>query len=99
MKKDIATKIIATLGPASSSKSMVRKLIEAGVDIFRLNLSHGDFASHGLLIKNIRAVSKELDVRTSIMIDLPGPKIRVGKLSEDPLILKRGNTIYLKSGP
>lgn len=98
MKKDIATKIIATLGPASSSKLVIKKLIKAGVNIFRLNLSHGDFASHGLLIKNIRLASKELGIRAGIMIDLPGPKIRIGKLSDDPLFVKRGGTVYLKSG-
>ncbi len=97
MKKNIATKIIATLGPASSSKSTIKKLIENGVNIFRLNLSHGDFASHDLLIKNIRGVSKALKIRTGIMIDLPGPKIRVGKLAGDPFLLKRGDIVYLKS--
>lgn len=99
MKKDIATKIIATLGPASSSKSTIKRMIETGVDIFRLNLSHGGFKSHGLLIKNIRVVSDKLKSRAGIMIDLPGPKIRVGKLPDDPLILRRGDTVYLKSGP
>ncbi|UCE67854.1 MAG: pyruvate kinase [Candidatus Zixiibacteriota bacterium] len=97
MKKNIATKIIATLGPASSSKSIIKKLAETGVDIFRLNLSHGDFASHDLLIKNIRGASRELKIRTGIMIDIPGPKIRIGKLSKDPFVLKRGERIYLKS--
>jgi pyruvate kinase len=95
MKKNISTKIIATLGPASSSKLKIKKLIEAGVNIFRLNLSHGDFASHDQLINNIRRVSKELKIRTGIMIDLPGPKIRIGQLGRETVILKRGDTVHL----
>jgi pyruvate kinase len=97
MKKDIAAKIIATLGPASSSKSLIRKLISAGVDIFRLNLSHGDFDSHSKLIKNIRRAADELDTAAGIMADLPGPKIRIGQLEDGPLTLKRRDTIILKS--
>jgi len=97
MKKYIATKIIATLGPASSSKMMIKKLAETGVDIFRLNLSHGDFASHRLLIRHIVEVSNRLGIRSGIMIDLPGPKIRVGKLVRDSIVLKRGEAVCLKS--
>jgi pyruvate kinase len=99
MNRDISTKIIATLGPASSSKTVINKLIRAGVDIFRLNLSHGDFDSHRLLIKNIREVSKGLHSRTGIMLDLPGPKIRVGRLDSEPVVLKKGEVVTFKSGP
>lgn len=99
MNHNISTKIIATLGPASSSKAVISKLIRAGVDVFRLNMSHGDFDSHGLLIKNIREVSKALDSRTGIMLDLPGPKIRIGLLDTGPVVLRRGDIITLKSGP
>jgi pyruvate kinase len=99
MNRDISTKIIATLGPASSTKSVINKLLRAGVDIFRLNLSHGDFDSHRLLIKNIREVSKSLDLRIGIMLDLPGPKIRIGRLDSEPVVLKKGEIITLKSGP
>lgn len=99
MNKTISTKIIATLGPASSSKAVIKKLVRAGVDIFRLNLSHGDFDSHGLLIRNIRQVSGNLGSHTGIMIDLPGPKIRIGKLDRESVVLKKGEMVVLKSGP
>jgi len=98
MNKSIGTKIIATLGPASSSKTVIKKLIRAGVDIFRLNLSHGDFESHKLLIKNIREASGRLESHTGIMLDLPGPKIRIGQLESGPVILKKGDMVALKSG-
>jgi pyruvate kinase len=99
MNRDISTKIIATLGPASSTKSVINKLLRAGVDIFRLNLSHGDFDSHRLLIENIREVARSLDSRTGIMLDLPGPKIRIGRLDSEPVVLKKGEIVTLKSGP
>jgi len=98
MKKSIATKIIATLGPATSSKTMIKRLIRAGVNIFRLNLSHGDFDSHRLLIENIRAASRSLGSHTGILLDLPGPKIRIGKLEKEPVLLSKGEIVTLKSG-
>lgn len=98
MIRDISTKIIATLGPASSSKTVIKNLIRAGVDIFRLNLSHGDFDSHRLLIKNIRVGSKALNSRIGIMLDLPGPKIRLGRLENETVVLKKGEIVSLRSG-
>lgn len=72
-------KIVSTLGPASSSKEMLRKLIDAGVDIFRLNFSHGSHDEKRELINRIREVSEY----TGILTDIQGPKIRVGKFKED----------------
>ena len=74
------TKIVATLGPASSSSQMVKQLINAGVDIFRLNFSHGTHESHGEVIKAIREVSERLGKEVGILQDLCGPKIRVGNM-------------------
>ncbi|NQV20752.1 MAG: pyruvate kinase, partial [Rhodospirillales bacterium] len=78
MRRNRKVKIIATLGPASSSPDMIKSLFEAGVDVFRLNMSHGQHeeirARHGA----IRRVEKELNRPIGILIDLQGPKIRVG---------------------
>ncbi len=93
-----ATKIIATLGPASSTETIVKKLINAGVNIFRLNLSHGDLPSHASLIKLIRKTSRELKANIGIMSDLPGPKIRLGIIDNGPCKLKRGDIVYFRYG-
>ena len=72
--------IVATIGPASDSPDNVRKLIEAGVAVFRFNFSHGDFAGHAKRLATVRKVSKELGVQIACLGDLQGPKIRVGKI-------------------
>ncbi len=72
------TKIVATVGPASRSEEKLRELIQAGVDVFRLNMSHGDHASHEQAIQMIRRISVELSLSTAILADLQGPKIRLG---------------------
>src|SRR5438067_5628840 len=74
------TKIVATLGPASSSPEIIRRLIEAGMDVARLNFSHGSQEEHARQIATLRAISKELDTPVTILQDLQGPKIRVGQL-------------------
>ncbi len=72
------TKIVATVGPASRSEEKLRELIEAGVDVFRLNMSHGDQAGHQQVIDLIRQISLERSLSTAILADLQGPKIRLG---------------------
>jgi pyruvate kinase len=72
------TKIIATIGPASSSKEMLRALLEEGVDVCRLNFSHGEHQEYAEIIKRIREVDDELGLNTSILADLQGPKLRIG---------------------
>lgn len=89
------TKIVATLGPASSSPEMIRMLILAGMDVARLNFSHGDFAVHAKVVENLRTISHELDRPVTILQDLQGPKIRVGKLPEAGVLLEAGETIVL----
>ena len=74
-----ATKIVATLGPASSSAEVLKQLIDAGVDVVRLNFSHGTAADHQARAKLVREVSKGVGREVAIMADLQGPKIRVGK--------------------
>lgn len=89
------TRILATLGPASSSREMIRKLFEAGADVFRVNMSHGDHADKATLIKNIRAVEEEVGRPIAILADLQGPKLRVGVFADDKVMLKAGDTFTL----
>ncbi|MDF1667630.1 MAG: pyruvate kinase [Planctomycetota bacterium] len=77
------TKIVATLGPSSSDPTVIRELIISGVNVCRLNFSHGDHNSHQQLIENIRAIAKKLKKPVAILQDLCGPKIRVAKLPND----------------
>jgi pyruvate kinase len=72
-------KILATLGPASSSPDMIRALMEAGADAFRINMSHGSQAEKAKLVNAIRALEKAKHRPTTILFDLQGPKLRVGK--------------------
>jgi pyruvate kinase len=81
------TKIVCTIGPASDSPEVLEKMIRAGMNVARLNFSHGDFASHGKTILNIRTASRATRRRVAIMADLPGPKIRIGKFEKEPIEL------------
>ncbi|MYC82551.1 MAG: pyruvate kinase [Acidobacteria bacterium] len=72
------TKIVATVGPASDSARALRQLIRGGVDVFRLNMSHGDHASHRRVIRSIRKIAEEHNLPTAILVDLQGPKLRLG---------------------
>src|ERR687893_1676883 len=83
-------RILATLGPASSTPEMIRKLAEAGADAFRVNMSHGTHADHKKLIETIRTLEKELERPTTILADLQGPKLRVGKFAEHKAVLEKG---------
>lgn len=76
------TKIIATVGPASNSKDMLRQLMKAGVNIFRLNFSHGTHEDHQKVIEYVRELNIELDMNVSLLQDLQGPKIRVGEMEK-----------------
>ncbi len=90
------TKIIATLGPATSSYEMIQKLIEAGVSMFRLNTSHGNEENHKKNIELIRSIANEKNIFIPIMIDLQGPKIRVGNINE-PISIEKGQEVILKA--
>jgi len=89
------TKIVATVGPASSDRETLKNLIFAGVDVFRLNFSHGSHEDKKEIIDNILEINKELKVHTGILADLQGPKIRIGKMEGDGLKLEAGDVITL----
>ena len=81
------TKIVATIGPASDSPGILERLIRAGLNIARLNFSHGDFSGHAERIRRIRSAEKATGRRVTIMADLPGPKMRLGKIEPEPIHL------------
>ena len=89
------TKIVATVGPASESPEMLERLIRAGLNVARLNFSHGDFSGHAERIARIRAAERATGQRVAIMADLPGPKMRVGKISPEPISLQHGGRFTL----
>jgi len=91
------TKIVATIGPASESPEMLERLIRAGLNVARLNFSHGDFTDHSERIVRIRAAEKATGRRVAIMADLPGPKMRVGKIEPEPIQLRLGESFTLTS--
>lgn len=89
------TKIVCTIGPASDSSEVLEKMIRAGMNIARLNFSHGDFEYHRETIQKIRAASKATKRRVAIMADLPGPKMRIGEFEEEPIELETGDPFTL----
>ncbi len=91
------TKIVATIGPASESPEMLERLIRAGLNVARLNFSHGDFTGHAERIARIRAAEKATGRRVAIMADLPGPKMRLGKIDPEPIQLHPGESFTLTS--
>ncbi len=92
------TKIVATIGPASSPPTTLRALIKAGLNVARLNFSHGTYEERKEQIRNIRSISKELNKPVAIMADLQGPKLRLGFLNE-PKKIKKGEIILLSTNP
>ncbi|MBM3666777.1 MAG: pyruvate kinase [Actinobacteria bacterium] len=89
------TKIVATVGPTSREPAMLRELIAAGVDVFRLNFSHGTAAEHAENVSRIREASAELGREVGVLGDLPGPKLRLGDLAGDVAVLHSGSTVTL----
>ncbi len=89
------TKIVCTIGPASESPENLKKLVLAGMNVARLNFSHGDFEEHGGRITNIKKVREELGKTVSILLDTKGPEIRLGKLKEEPIELVQDETLTL----
>jgi pyruvate kinase len=90
------TRIVATLGPASRPPAMLRRLIRAGVDVFRLNFSHGSHASHAEDAAAVRAASDELGMPVALLADLCGPKLRLGRVQDDAVQLRTGSTVLLR---
>ncbi|HEX3470673.1 MAG TPA: pyruvate kinase [Silvibacterium sp.] len=89
------TKIVATIGPASETPEMLERLIRAGLNVARLNFSHGDFTGHAERIQRIRSAAKAVGRRVAIMADLPGPKMRIGKVEPEPIQLHAGEHFIL----
>lgn len=87
------TKILVTLGPASSDPAIIRRLILAGANVIRLNMSHGDHASHAQCYHHVRAIAADLAAPLAIVADLCGPKIRVGKFPDGEIALASGSEV------
>lgn len=87
------TKIVCTIGPATSSPERLRQLMEAGMDVARLNFSHGTHESHAQVIERIRQISKQLDKPVAILQDLCGPKLRLGSLPEEGVPVENGKNV------
>ena len=82
------TKIVATLGPACSTKEVLKNMVDAGVNVFRINFSHADYTDVSARIDMIRELNDEFGYTTSILADLQGPKLRVGVMKEDVVVSK-----------
>src|SRR5215468_7715028 len=89
------TKIVATIGPASDAPDKLERLIRAGLSVARLNFSHGDLTEHADRINRIRSAAEAAGRRVAIMADLPGPKIRIGKIEPEPIQLLAGDNFVL----
>lgn len=87
------TKIVATIGPATSSYEMLKAIIDEGVDVCRLNFSHGSYDDHRQVVENIRKVNEDTQSFTAILLDLQGPKLRVGEMENGKIELITGSTI------
>ena len=88
-------KIVATLGPASRDENTIRELIQAGMNVARINFSHGDRADHAAAIQLVRRVAKELNQPITILQDLQGPKIRTGEVEGGKVYIKQGERLTL----
>jgi pyruvate kinase len=93
MKRERSARILATLGPASSTVERIRALAEAGADVFRLNFSHGQHEDHRQRIDQLRALEKEFKHPIGILLDLQGPKLRLGTFAKGPMVVKKGQTV------
>ncbi len=91
------TRLVCTLGPASGTPERIRALAIAGTDVFRVNFSHGDLAQHAELVRNVRSLSEAIGADLAVMADLPGPKIRLGELKDQPVRLETGARFVLRA--
>lgn len=93
------TKIVCTLGPATSSTTIMEQLIKAGMNVARFNLSHGTYREHARHIQTVKKLSHRLAIPVAILMDLPGPKYRTGKLKDGQAKLKKGSQVILTTRP
>jgi len=91
------TKIVCTIGPASNSKAVLKRMVKAGMDCARLNFSHGTYQEHSVIIKFVRQVAKEIDRPVAFIADLQGPRVRIGELPNKGVKLKRGGSVILST--
>src|SRR5665648_610226 len=89
------TKIVCTIGPASSSPEVLEQLIVAGMNVARLNFSHGTHEAHKKVVETIRALSAKLDLHVAILQDISGPKVRIGAFKDEKVLLKAGSRFTL----
>ncbi|QDF96304.1 pyruvate kinase [Azoarcus sp. DD4] len=99
MRRQRSARILATLGPASSSPERIRALAEAGADVFRLNFSHGSHEDHAERLRAIREIERELGRPIGVLMDLQGPKLRIGKLAGGKVLLEAGARFRLDLNP
>ncbi len=90
------TKIISTMGPTFESKEMIKEMFSRGVNVVRLNTSHGDFEEHGARIENVKAVRKEMDLPVSILLDTKGPEIRVHTIENKKMTVRKNDELTIK---
>jgi pyruvate kinase len=99
MKRDRSARILATLGPASATRERILALAQAGADVFRLNFSHGSHADHAERVKQIREIEHEIGRPIGVLMDLQGPKLRVGRFAEGKVMLAPGARFRLDLDP
>ena len=97
MRRQRRTKILATLGPASTSRDQISALFAAGADVFRINMSHTPHDKLRDFVETIRSIEHEVQRPIGILADLQGPKLRVGTFKDGPVMLKNGATFVLDS--
>ena len=95
MRRNRHAKIVATLGPASTEREVIQSLFEAGADVFRLNFSHGTHEDHRSRLELIRSIERELDRPIGVLLDLQGPKLRIGTFADGPIQLEAGEAFRL----
>lgn len=98
MDKFRRTKIVCTIGPSTNTPEMINKLLDEGMDVARLNFSHGDHEQHRITIRTLRSLSRQKGKEIGILQDLGGPKIRVGQLSGGKMTRKHGERVTLAVG-
>ncbi len=94
-KKTVRTKIVATIGPATATPRKLRQLLDAGVDLFRINFSHGTHDTHRAVIRTLHRLAQQRGHPLAILADISGPKIRCGRLAPDPLRIRKGDSLRL----
>jgi pyruvate kinase len=98
-KKTVRTKIVATIGPATSTPTRLKQLLDAGVDVCRINFAHGTHDTHRAVIRTLRRLAQLRNHPLAILADISGPKIRVGQLRPDPLRIRKGECVRITAGP